>query len=92
MSDKALWRTAAWMSVGICTVTYILFFPVEIPDEGPAYVMGFKIGYFGVISLMAFIPSWLTRFIENRLKRGLRDRTTGDGMPLETGLGNIDRV
>lgn len=68
MSDKRIWRTAAWMSAGILTVSYILFVPVDIPDGDWAFRVGFKFGYFGVVGMMAFVPSWLTRFIERRLQ------------------------
>lgn len=73
MSDKATWRVSALMSAGILTVTYILFVPVDIPDGDPAFMLGFKIGYFGAVAFLAFVPSLLTRFIERRLTNAKRD-------------------
>lgn len=68
MSDKATWRTAAWLSAGILTVTYILFVPVDIPDGDALFTMGYKIGFFGGVVVFAFVPAWLTRVIEKRLR------------------------
>lgn len=69
MSNKATWRTAAWMSAGILTVTYILFVPVEIPPGDGLFTFGYKVGFGGALISMAWLPAWLTRVIENRLRR-----------------------
>jgi hypothetical protein len=75
MSDKAIWRTAAWMSAGILTVTYLLLVPIDIPQGDSAFRFGFKIGFGLVIVACTFVPSWLTRVVENRLKAMLTHRT-----------------
>ena len=69
MSDKRTWRLAAWMSAGILSVLYLAVVPMDIPEGDMAFTVGYKVGYIVALAVFAFVPSWLTRVIENGLRR-----------------------
>jgi len=67
MSDKRTWRIAAWTSTGILVLLYAIFVEIDVRREyEPSF---YRMGYLFGMAITAFIPSWLTRVIENRIGR-----------------------
>ena len=67
MSDKRNWRIAAWTTTGILVLVYAIFVEIDVPREyDPSF---YRMGYLMGTAILAFVPSWMTRVIENRLWR-----------------------